>query len=214
MPSRSGTGSTCAAWPSAFSDMFNISRELALGALDRRGFDRAPGDRRGAGLLRRHQENGLARFPRAGPPPVEIRDGLHSRRGPRHVVHFEPGRLHADLLLLPHGSQKLGRKPDRGRDLAQLLAAATARRLPDRDTPDGAIVPAEWSQGLQHRHDGHGEPALQLRERQEALLIGLRRDGRVSSKRRITLSTSACAGNPARREEIGVMLAISLHATK
>ena len=77
-----------------------------------------------------------------------------------------PGRLHADLHLLPHRHAEAGAQPDAGeivgqvmlaRDRREGLAAATSRRNP---TP-----PLERALHHQHRDDGHGRAALQFRQR-------------------------------------------------
>ena len=60
---------------------------------------------------------------------------------------------------------------------------------------------------------GMGEPLYNFEAVKEALLIASDGDGLSLSKRRITLSTSGVVPNIYRAgEEIGVMLAISLHA--
>ncbi len=72
-----------------------------------------------------------------------------------------PGRLHADLFLLPHRHPETGAQPDRGRD-----------RRPDHGGPrrSGRMARAGRAEGrdapaVQHRADGHGRAALQFRER-------------------------------------------------
>jgi len=156
----------------------------------------------------------LAASRRAGPAgPSRSRRSTFPKR-PRHVVHFEPGRLHADLLLLPHGTQKLGRNLTAEEISPSYSPPATGSATPRPRHAGRRHRPGRGSQGLQHRHDGHGRAALQFRERQEGAADRLRRDGLVSSKRRITLSTSGVVPEILRAgEEIGVMLAISLHAT-
>ena len=81
--------------------------------------------RRGAGFDRRHAQVAAAhrRRPR-------FRDGVHPRCGPRHVVRVEPGRLHAQLPLLPHRHDAAGAQPDPGRDRRPGHAGARcARRM-------------------------------------------------------------------------------------
>ena len=98
--------------------------------------------------------------------------------------------------------------------LAQLLTARDRLGdFPDRDTPDGAIVPAEGRKVSNIVMMGMGEPLYNFEEVKKALLIASDGDGLSLSKRRITLSTSGVVPGIARTgEEIGVMLAISLHA--
>ena len=66
---------------------------------------------RGAGLVRRHAQMAAedARRPR-------FRDGVHPRRRPRDLVRVEPGRLHAQLPLLPHRDDAAGAQPRAGGD--------------------------------------------------------------------------------------------------
>jgi 23S rRNA (adenine2503-C2)-methyltransferase len=62
---------------------------------------------------------------------------------------------------------------------------------------------------------GMGEPLYNFEEVKKALLVAADGDGLSLSKRRITLSTSGVVPEIARTgEEIGVMLAISLHAVR
>jgi 23S rRNA (adenine2503-C2)-methyltransferase len=62
---------------------------------------------------------------------------------------------------------------------------------------------------------GMGEPLYNFEEVKKALLIAADGDGLSLSKRRITLSTSGVVPGISRTgEEIGVMLAISLHAVR
>jgi 23S rRNA (adenine2503-C2)-methyltransferase len=62
---------------------------------------------------------------------------------------------------------------------------------------------------------GMGEPLYNFENVKKALLIASDGDGLALSKRRITLSTSGVVPEIARTgDEIGVMLAISLHAVR
>jgi 23S rRNA (adenine2503-C2)-methyltransferase len=62
---------------------------------------------------------------------------------------------------------------------------------------------------------GMGEPLYNFEAVRDALLIASDNEGLGISRRRITLSTSGVVPNIARAgEEIGVMLAVSLHATR
>jgi 23S rRNA (adenine2503-C2)-methyltransferase len=100
--------------------------------------------------------------------------------------------------------------------LAQLLTARDRLGdFPDRDTPAGAIVPAEGRKVSNIVMMGMGEPLYNFEEVKKALLIAADGDGLSLSKRRITLSTSGVVPGISRTgEEIGVMLAISLHAVR
>lgn len=112
------------------------------------------------------------------------------------------------------GTQKLVRNLTAGEILAQLLVAR--ERLgdfPDADTPQGAIVPTDGRKVSNIVMMGMGEPLYNFDAVKNALLIAADGDGLSLSRRRITLSTSGVVPNIVRTgEEIGCMLAISLHA--
>lgn len=114
------------------------------------------------------------------------------------------------------GTQKLVRNLTSEEILAQLLTARDRLGdFPDTDTPDGAIVPAEGRKITNIVMMGMGEPLYNFEEVKKALLIASDGDGLALSKRRITLSTSGVVPEIYRTgEEIGVMLAISLHAVR
>ena len=86
---------------------------------------------------------------------------------PRHALHLEPGRLHADLLVLPHRHAEAGAQPDaRPRSSARSWSRATASANGRaRRPPKDGIVPPTASASHQHRADGHGRAALQFRQR-------------------------------------------------
>lgn len=98
--------------------------------------------------------------------------------------------------------------------LAQLLVARDCLGdFPDKNTPDGAIVPIEGRKITNIVMMGMGEPLYNFEAVKKALLIASDGDGLSLSKRRITLSTSGVVPGIIRTgEEIGAMLAISLHA--
>jgi len=114
------------------------------------------------------------------------------------------------------GTQKLVRNLTAEEILAQLLLARDRLGdFPERDTPQGAIVPAEGRKITNIVMMGMGEPLYNFENVKTALLIASDGDGLSLSKRRITLSTSGIVPEIYRTgEEIGVMLAISLHAVK
>ncbi|MBS9722305.1 23S rRNA (adenine(2503)-C(2))-methyltransferase RlmN [Tianweitania sp. BSSL-BM11] len=113
------------------------------------------------------------------------------------------------------GTQKLVRNLTAEEVLSQLITARYCLGdFPDRDTPDGAIVPADGRKITNIVMMGMGEPLYNFEEVKKALLIAADGEGLSMSRRRITLSTSGVVPEIARTgEEIGVMLAISLHAT-
>ena len=114
------------------------------------------------------------------------------------------------------GTQKLVRNLTAEEILAQLLLARDRLGdFPERDTPQGAIVPAEGRKITNIVMMGMGEPLYNFEHVKTALLIASDGEGLSLSKRRITLSTSGVVPEIYRTgEEIGVMLAISLHAVR
>ncbi|QPC85995.1 23S rRNA (adenine(2503)-C(2))-methyltransferase RlmN [Mesorhizobium sp. NBSH29] len=113
------------------------------------------------------------------------------------------------------GTQKLVRNLTSEEIIAQLMAARDRLGdFPDHDTPEGTMVPAEGRKVSNIVMMGMGEPLYNFEEVKKALLIASDGDGLSLSRRRITLSTSGVVPEIVRTgEEIGVMLAISLHAT-
>ncbi|MDQ0456669.1 23S rRNA (adenine(2503)-C(2))-methyltransferase RlmN [Rhizobium paknamense] len=114
------------------------------------------------------------------------------------------------------GTQKLVRNLTAEEILSQLLLARDRLGdFPDRDAPVGAMVPAEGRKITNIVMMGMGEPLYNFENVKKALLIASDGDGLSLSKRRITLSTSGVVPEIYRTgEEIGVMLAISLHAVR
>ncbi|MBH0237306.1 23S rRNA (adenine(2503)-C(2))-methyltransferase RlmN [Methylobrevis albus] len=116
------------------------------------------------------------------------------------------------------GTQKLVRNLTAEEILAQLLVARD--RLGDypdlKPAAEGAgFVPSEGRLVSNMVMMGMGEPLYNFDEVKQALLIASDGDGLSLSKRRITLSTSGVVPLiPRAGEEMGVMLAISLHAVR
>ena len=153
--------------------------------------------------------------------PARSRMRLHSRHRPRHAVRLQPGRLHAQLLVLPHrhaapgaqphrrGNRRPGdggaRPPGRLAVGARISAAPTGVRC--TQTGERCITNIVMM--------GMGEPLYNLDAVRDALLIVADGDGIAISKRRITLSTSGVVPKIERAgAEIGCMLAVSLHAVR
>ncbi len=113
------------------------------------------------------------------------------------------------------GTQKLVRNLTPEEILMQLIVARDRLGdFPDKDAPQGAFVPAEGRRVTNIVMMGMGEPLYNFDNVKKALLIAQDGDGLALSKRRVTLSTSGVVPNIYRTgEEIGCMLAISLHAT-
>ncbi len=114
------------------------------------------------------------------------------------------------------GTQRLVRNLTAEEILSQLLLARDRLGdFPDRDAPIGAMVPAEGRKVSNIVMMGMGEPLYNFESVKTALLIASAGDGLSMSRRRITLSTSGVLPEIMRTgDEIGVMLAISLHAVR
>jgi 23S rRNA (adenine2503-C2)-methyltransferase len=115
------------------------------------------------------------------------------------------------------GTQKLVRNLSAGEILAQIMMAR--ERLgdfPGGVRPTDGLVPSGETRAITNVvMMGMGEPLYNYDNVKQALLIASDGDGLSLSKRRITLSTSGVVPQiePTGRE-IGVMLAISLHAVR
>jgi 23S rRNA (adenine2503-C2)-methyltransferase len=115
------------------------------------------------------------------------------------------------------GTQRLVRNLTPGEIVGQVMVARD--RLgdwPGGTPPEGAIVPTDGGRFVTNIvMMGMGEPLYNFEAVRDALLIVSDGDGIGISKRRITLSTSGVVPNIARAgDEIGTMLAISLHAVR
>lgn len=114
------------------------------------------------------------------------------------------------------GTQRLVRNLTPEEIVMQILVAR--ERLGDfldTDTPPGTYVPSEGRLVSNVVMMGMGEPLYNFENVKTALLIISDGDGLAISKRRITLSTSGHVPNIQRTgDEIGVGLAISLHAVR
>ena len=96
-----------------------------------------------------------------------------------------------------------------------LLARDRLGDFPGADTPPGAFVPTGDRKVTNVVMMGMGEPLYNFESVKTALLIATDGDGLSLSKRRVTLSTSGVVPEIYRTgTEIGVMLAISLHAVR
>ncbi|HEY0121557.1 MAG TPA: 23S rRNA (adenine(2503)-C(2))-methyltransferase RlmN [Rhizobium sp.] len=114
------------------------------------------------------------------------------------------------------GTQRLVRNLTAEEILSQLLLARDRLGdFPDREAPQGTVMPAEGRKVSNIVMMGMGEPLYNFESVKTALLIASDGDGLSLSRRRITLSTSGVVPEIYRTgEEIGVMLAISLHAVR
>jgi 23S rRNA (adenine2503-C2)-methyltransferase len=115
------------------------------------------------------------------------------------------------------GTQRLVRNLTAGEIVGQIVVARD--RLGDwaeRRAPEGAIVPTDGGRFVTNIvMMGMGEPLYNFEAVRDALLVVADNEGIGISKRKITLSTSGVVPNIKRAgEEIGVMLAVSLHAVR
>ncbi len=114
------------------------------------------------------------------------------------------------------GTQKLVRNLTAEEIVGQvLLARERLGDFPDASVAQGAIVPSEGRLVSNVVMMGMGEPLYNFDNVKTALAIASDGDGLALSKRRITLSTSGVVPMiPRTGAEMGVMLAISLHAVR
>ncbi|WP_102960660.1 23S rRNA (adenine(2503)-C(2))-methyltransferase RlmN [Mangrovicella endophytica] len=114
------------------------------------------------------------------------------------------------------GTQRLVRNLEPSEIVGQILAARSRLGdFPDAATPAGAIVPSEGRLVSNVVMMGMGEPLYNFDNVKQALAVASDGEGVSLSKRRITLSTSGVVPMiPRTGEEMGVMLAISLHAVR
>ncbi len=115
------------------------------------------------------------------------------------------------------GTQRLVRNLTAGEIVGQvLLARDRLGDWPGAKVCEGASVPSEGGRLVSNVvMMGMGEPLYNFEAVRDALLIVADGEGISISKRRITLSTSGVVPNIARcGAEIGVMLAVSLHAVR
>jgi 23S rRNA (adenine2503-C2)-methyltransferase len=115
------------------------------------------------------------------------------------------------------GTQRLVRNLTAGEIVGQIMVARD--RLgdwPGQHPPDGAIVPTDGGRLVTNIvMMGMGEPLYNFEAVRDALLVVADNEGIAISKRKITVSTSGVVPNIKRTgEEIGVMLAVSLHAVR
>jgi 23S rRNA (adenine2503-C2)-methyltransferase len=115
------------------------------------------------------------------------------------------------------GTQRLVRNLTAGEIVGQIMVARD--RLgdwPGAQAPEGAVVPTDGGRFVTNVvMMGMGEPLYNFEAVRDALLVVADNEGIAISKRKITVSTSGVVPNIARTgDEIGVMLAVSLHAVR
>ena len=200
---------------SDFADMRNISKDLR--AMLAQHFTIARPEVVEEQISQDGTRKWLFRFPpRGAGRPVEIESVYIPEEGRGTLCVSSQVGCTLTCSFCHTGTQKLVRNLTSEEILAQLLTARDRLGdFPDKDAPDGAMVPAEGRKITNIVMMGMGEPLYNFEEVKKALLIASDGDGLSLSKRRITLSTSGVVPEIYRTgDEIGVMLAISLHAVR
>lgn len=200
---------------SSFEDMLNVSKDLR-GALAA-AFSIARPEIVEEQISADGTRKWLLRFPARGAgKPVEVETVYIPEEGRGTLCISSQVGCTLTCSFCHTGTQKLVRNLTAEEILAQLLVARDRLGdFPDRDTPQGAIVPSDGRKVSNIVMMGMGEPLYNFENVKKALLIAADGDGLALSKRRITLSTSGVVPEIARTgAEIGVMLAISLHAVR
>ncbi|MEM5470730.1 23S rRNA (adenine(2503)-C(2))-methyltransferase RlmN [Hoeflea sp. AS60] len=200
---------------SDFADMHTISRELRESLIERYTVGRPE-------IVEEQISNDgtrkwLMRFPpRGAGRPVEVETVYIPEEGRGTLCISSQVGCTLTCTFCHTGTQKLVRNLTSEEVLSQLLVARDRLGdFPHKDTPQGAIVPAEGRKVTNIVMMGMGEPLYNFDNVKKALLIAADGDGLALSRRRITLSTSGVVPGIVRTgEEIGVMLAISLHAVR
>ncbi|TCD13877.1 23S rRNA (adenine(2503)-C(2))-methyltransferase RlmN [Oricola cellulosilytica] len=198
---------------SDFDDMTNVSKDLRTRL--KAGFSIARPEIVEEQISGDGTRKWLLRFPpRGAGRPVEVETVYIPEEGRGTLCVSSQVGCTLTCTFCHTGTQKLVRNLTSEEIVSQLLLAR--ERLgdfPDRDTPQGAIVPAEGRKVSNVVMMGMGEPLYNAANVRDALLVFADGDGLSLSKRRITLSTSGVVPEIIKMgEETGVMLAISLHA--
>lgn len=200
---------------SDFNDMFNISKDMREKL--QKHFSIARPEIVEEQVSNDGTRKWLLRFPSRGAgKPVEVEMVYIPEEGRGTLCMSSQVGCTLTCSFCHTGTQKLVRNLTAEEILGQLLIARDRLGdFPDKNTPDGAIVPAEGRKITNIVMMGMGEPLYNFESVKKALLIASDGDGLSLSKRRITLSTSGVVpGILKTGEEIGVMLAISLHAVR
>lgn len=200
---------------SDFADMHNVSKDLRL--LLEQHFDISRPEIVEEQISNDGTRKWLMRFPSGGAgKPVEVETVYipESDRGTLCISSQVGCTL--TCTFCHTGTQKLVRNLTSGEVLAQLLVARDRLGdFPNKDTPTGGIIPSSDRKVSNIVMMGMGEPLYNFENVKKALLIAIDGDGIALSRRRVTLSTSGVVPEIYKTgEEIGVMLAISLHATR
>ncbi|MCR9136812.1 MAG: 23S rRNA (adenine(2503)-C(2))-methyltransferase RlmN [Alphaproteobacteria bacterium] len=200
---------------SDFSDMANVSKDLRAGLAER--FTIARPHIADEQISQDGTRKWLLQFPSRGAgKPVEIETVYIPEEGRGTLCISSQVGCTLTCTFCHTGTQKLVRNLTAEEILSQLLLARDRLGdFPKKDTPQGAIVPSEGRKISNIVMMGMGEPLYNFDNVKKALLIAIDNEGLSLSRRRVTLSTSGVVPEIYRTgEEIGVMLAISLHAVR
>jgi len=199
---------------SDFDDMTNVSKDLR--AMLKENFSIARPEIVEEQVSNDGTRKWLLRFPSRGAgKPVEVETVYIPEEGRGTLCVSSQVGCTLTCTFCHTGTQRLVRNLTSEEIVSQLLLARDRLGdFPDKDTPQGAIVPSEGRKVSNVVMMGMGEPLYNYDNVRDALLVFADGDGLSLSKRRITLSTSGVVPGIVKiGEETGVMLAISLHAT-
>ncbi|MDO6964858.1 23S rRNA (adenine(2503)-C(2))-methyltransferase RlmN [Rhizobium alvei] len=200
---------------SDFDDMLNVSKDLR--ALLKAHFTIARPEVVEEQISNDGTRKWLLRFPpRGAGRPVEVETVYIPEEGRGTLCISSQVGCSLTCDFCHTGTQRLVRNLTAEEILSQLLLARDRLGdFPDKETPQGAIVPLDGRKVSNIVMMGMGEPLYNFDNVKAALLIATDGDGLSLSRRRVTLSTSGVVPEIYRTgSEIGVMLAISLHAVR
>ncbi len=199
---------------SDFDDMLNVSKDLR--ALLKEHFTIQRPEIVEEQISSDGTRKWLLRFPpRGAGRPVEVEVVYIPEEGRGTLCVSSQVGCSLNCSFCHTGTQLLVRNLTAEEILSQvLLARDRLGDFPNRETPQGAILPSSERKVTNIVLMGMGEPLYNYDAVKTAILIATDGDGLSLSKRRVTLSTSGVVPEIYRiGEETGVMLAISLHAT-
>jgi 23S rRNA (adenine2503-C2)-methyltransferase len=159
----------------------------------------------------------LFRFPAKGAgKPVEIETVYIPEEGRGTLCVSSQVGCTLTCTFCHTGTQRLVRNLTPDEIVGQIMVARDRLGdFPDADTPEGGILPSEGRLVSNIVMMGMGEPLYNFDHVRQALAVVTDGEGLALSKRRVTLSTSGVVPMIARTgEEMGVGLAISLHAVR
>ncbi len=199
---------------SDFDDMLNVSKDLR--ALLKEHFTIQRPEIVEEQISSDGTRKWLLRFPpRGAGRPVEVEVVYIPEEGRGTLCVSSQVGCSLNCTFCHTGTQLLVRNLTAEEILSQvLLARDRLGDFPNKETPQGAILPSSERKVTNIVLMGMGEPLYNYDAVKTAILIATDGDGLSLSKRRVTLSTSGVVPEIYRiGEETGVMLAISLHAT-